>query len=67
MHKAEENKKTVMKQEEAAKMLIPRYYENLHMLHENTMPNRSYYIPASKMIRCLPQKILYERSSDLLM
>lgn len=34
-------------------MLIPRYYENLHMLHENTMPNRSYYIPASKMMHTL--------------
>ena len=53
MYKAEENKKTVMKQEEVAKMLIPRYYENLHMLHENTMPNRSYYIPASKMMHTL--------------
>lgn len=29
-------------------MIVPRYYENLHVLHENTMPNRSYYIPASK-------------------
>lgn len=28
-------------------MIIPRYYEDLHMLHENTMPNRAYYIPAS--------------------
>lgn len=28
-------------------MIIPRYYEDLHMLHENTMPDRSYYIPAS--------------------
>ena len=28
-------------------MIIPGHYENLHMLHENTMPNRSYYIPAS--------------------
>lgn len=28
-------------------MIIPRHYENLRMLHENTMPSRSYYIPAS--------------------
>ena len=28
-------------------MNIPRYYENLKMLHENTMPPRAYYIPAS--------------------
>lgn len=33
-------------------MIIPRYYENLYMLHENTMPNRSYYIPASKHMDC---------------
>ena len=32
------------------KVIVPRYYENLHVLHENTMPNRSYYIPASKRI-----------------
>lgn len=29
-------------------MIVPKHYENLHVLHENTMPNRSYYIPASK-------------------
>ncbi|MBT9742037.1 DUF4981 domain-containing protein [Dorea formicigenerans] len=29
-------------------MIVPRYYENLSVLHENTMPARSYYIPASK-------------------
>ena len=34
-------------------MLIPRYYENPHILHENTMPNRSYYIPASKVMHDL--------------
>lgn len=28
-------------------MIIPRYYEDLKVLHKNTMPNRSYYIPAS--------------------
>jgi len=28
-------------------MLLPRHYENLHILHENTLPNRAYYIPAS--------------------
>ena len=28
-------------------MIIPHHYENLHVLHENTMPNRCYYIPAS--------------------
>ena len=29
-------------------MIVPRYYENLSVLHENTMPARAYYIPASK-------------------
>ena len=29
-------------------MIVPRYYENLSVLHENTMPARAYYIPASR-------------------
>lgn len=29
-------------------MIVPRYYEDLKVLHENTMPARAYYIPASK-------------------
>ena len=29
-------------------MIIPKYYENLNILHENTMPYRAYYMPASK-------------------
>ena len=29
-------------------MIVPKNYENLQVLHENTMPNRCYYIPASK-------------------
>lgn len=28
-------------------MIVPRYYEDLHVLHENTMPDRSYYVPSS--------------------
>ena len=28
-------------------MIVPSYYEDLHMLHENTMPDRSYYVPAA--------------------
>lgn len=31
-------------------MIIPRYYEDLNILHENTMPARAYYIPASKQV-----------------
>lgn len=28
-------------------MIVPRHYEDLSVLHENTMPARAYYIPAS--------------------
>lgn len=28
-------------------MIVPRHYENLKIMHENTMPCRAYYIPAS--------------------
>ncbi len=30
--------------------MIPRYYEDLKILHENTMPARAYYIPASGQV-----------------
>ena len=29
-------------------MIVPKHYENLNVLHENTMPNRAYYIPAAE-------------------
>ncbi len=29
-------------------MIVPRHYEDLKVLHENTLPARAYYIPASK-------------------
>ena len=29
-------------------MIVPRYHEDLSVLHDNTMPARSYYVPASK-------------------
>lgn len=29
-------------------MIVPKHYEDLSVLHENTMPERSYYIPASR-------------------
>ncbi len=32
-------------------MMVPRHYENLSILHENTMPMRAYYIPASRGLR----------------
>lgn len=31
-------------------MKIPKHYENLQVHHENTMPNRAYYIPASNQL-----------------
>ena len=27
-------------------MIVPKHFENLEVLHENTMPDRAYYIPA---------------------
>ena len=36
-------------------MLIPNYYEDPHILHENTLPNRSYYVPASKRMEVLTE------------
>jgi len=36
----------ILKKEDAT-MVVPNYFENLNVLHENTMPNRAYYIPAS--------------------
>ena len=34
-------------------MIVKKYYEDPHVLHENTLPNRSYYIPASKRMDTL--------------
>ncbi len=31
-------------------MIVPRYYENLSVLHDGTMPPRAYYIPASERV-----------------
>ena len=28
-------------------MIVPRHFENLKVLHENTMPDRAYYVPAA--------------------
>lgn len=37
-------------------MIIPKYYEDLKVLHQNTMPNRAYYIPASKKLENLVER-----------
>ena len=42
-------------------MIVPRHYENLNVLHENAMPVRAYYIPASERNRNLVEK---RESSD---
>ena len=31
-------------------MIIQKYYEDLSVLHKNTLPNRAYYIPASERL-----------------
>lgn len=42
-------------------MIVPRYYEDLNILYENTMPARAYYIPASKRMDDLVE---HRESSD---
>lgn len=37
-------------------MIVRKYYENLKMLHENVMPARAYYIPASKQMDTLVER-----------
>lgn len=37
-------------------MIIPRHYENQKLLHENTMPSRAYYIPASVRMNTLVEQ-----------
>lgn len=48
-------------------MIIPRHYENLNILHENTMPNRSYYIPMGNNVSTgnnLPNLVEHREHSD---
>lgn len=45
-------------------MIVPRYYEDLKVLHENTMPARAYYVPASRKMDCLVEN---RECSDRLM
>ena len=37
-------------------MIVPRHYEDLSVLHENTMPARAYYIPASVRMDTLVER-----------
>ena len=41
-------------------MIIPKHYENLKIMHENIMPPRAYYIPASKNMGTL----VYDREKS---
>lgn len=36
-------------------MIVPKYYEDLSVLHKNTMPNRAYYIPDSSRMKSIPE------------
>lgn len=36
-------------------MLIPKHFEDLNTLHENTMPDRAYYIPAGARLEGLTE------------
>ena len=37
-------------------MIVPRHYEDLRTLHENVMPRRAYYVPASRPMRDLSER-----------
>ena len=34
-------------------MIVPKYFEDFDHLHVNTMPNRAYYIPASRRMEAV--------------
>ena len=34
-------------------MIVPKHYEDLSILHEGTMPDRAYYIPAGRRMEDL--------------
>ena len=53
----------ILKKEDA-QMTVPRYYEDLTILHDGTMPPRAYYIPASKRMDCLAE---HREASDRMM
>ena len=44
-------------------MIVPRLYEDLSVLHQNTMPDRAYFIPASARSDML---VRHRESSDRL-
>ncbi len=42
-------------------MIVPNHYENPQLLHENTLPNRAYYLPASHAIRRFDDRSVSDR------
>ena len=48
-------------------MLVPRLYENLNVLHQNTLSAHSYFIPASRQEKTPPAPHLRETSDRLQM
>ena len=36
-------------------MIVPKHYENLSVLHEGTMPDRAYYVPAGRRMEGLEE------------
>ena len=44
-------------------MIVSRFYEDLSVLHDNTLPARAYYIPASEKMNNL---IEHREESDRL-
>ncbi len=47
-------------------MIVPKHYENLKIMHENTMPERAYYIPASRRMDNLVEHREYSDRMQLL-
>ena len=41
-------------------MIVPRLYEDLSVLHQNTLPERAYFIPSS----CRNDMVVWNRESS---
>lgn len=46
-------------------MTLPKHYETLDILHENTMPERAYYIPASDAMKDVTDRASSKRFQSL--
>ncbi len=45
-------------------MIVPNYYEDMHKLHENTMPNRAYYIPVPEFAHFYVDNLIGNREKS---